>query len=96
MASTTIDRINQLSAERSRLYALASDGRRGEPEVLSQIADVTRQLDELWERRRRERAGRPDDIDRLVDREYARLYGPLGEESARPASHEGDRLLVAA
>jgi hypothetical protein len=63
----TIDRINQLSEERLRLTCEATNGHRGDPAVLQRIAAISRELEALWEERRRERAGRREGIDQLVD-----------------------------
>ncbi len=81
---TTLERINSLSAERSTLYRLATNGRRGDPRVRQQIDQISAELESLWETRRRERAGRLDGIDLLVDRSYAQLYGGDYHEAVAP------------
>lgn len=91
MATTIMDRINQLSAERSTLYRLAANGHRADPNVRLRVAQVSRELDALWERRRQERAGRREGIDLLVDRAYERLYGPgFADAVAPPHVSEGE------
>ena len=72
---TTIDRINQLSAERATLFSFTSNGHRGDPRVRQQIAQVSSELESLWNVRRQERAGQREGIDLLVDRSYEQLYG---------------------
>lgn len=71
----TLQRIDQLSEERSRLYRLGLGERRNDPEVRERISEITLELDKLWELRRRERVGRPEGIDRVVEEAYARIYG---------------------
>jgi hypothetical protein len=75
----TIERINQLAAERAGLFRAASNGQRGDPLVLVKISAIGQELERLWDQRRVERAGRTDGIDRLIDRQYEQMYGP-GEE----------------
>ncbi len=78
MATTTIDLINQLSAERARLYREASNGHRGDREVLARVHALDAEIGRLWDVRRQEKAVRRDDIDRLVDRAYEETYGREG------------------
>ena len=73
MKSFTMDRINHLSAERSRWYSLAANGQRGES--VRRIREVSQELEVLWDRRRRKLAGHHDAIELLVDRAYERVYG---------------------
>ena len=80
----TIDRINQLSAERARLYREATNGHRGDPEVLVRLHVLDAEIERLWELRRRERAGRRDGIDLLVDRAYEQAYGRRYEDAVSP------------
>lgn len=80
----TIDRINQLSAERSELFRRASNGRRGDPVVRDRIAAIDAELATLWQQRRTERAGRREGIDLLVDRSYAQAYGRNYEDAIAP------------
>ncbi len=97
--AATIDRINELSEERSRLFRLAGNGRRGDAEVLRRIQQISQELEHLWELRRQERAGRRDGIDLLVDRAYEAAYGSAYEDAvspARVAEPEGEKLAVAA
>ena len=82
--TTTIDRINELSAERGRLFRQAGNGRRGDAEVLRRIKEVSEEIGRLWEERRAERAGRRDGIDLLVDRAYQDAYGRGYEEAVFP------------
>lgn len=79
-----MERINELSAERGRLYRLAGNGRRGDAEILRQIKAISDEIDRLWEQRRAERAGRREGIDLLVDRVYQRAYGKDYEEAVFP------------
>jgi len=79
-----MERINELSAERGRLYRLAGNGRRGEVDVLRRIKELSQEIDRLWEQRRVERAGRRDGIDLLVDRSYQDAYGRGYEEAVFP------------
>jgi len=81
---STIERINQLTAERLALYGQASNGHRGEREVLRRIDQITVELELLWDERRQERAGRKEGIDLLVDRAYEETYGPGYEETISP------------
>ena len=70
--TTTLDRINELSAERARLFRQAGNGRRGDADVLRRIKEITEEIDRLWELRRAELAGRRQGIDLLVDSVYQR------------------------
>ena len=80
----TIERINQLSAERTRLYREATNGHRGDPEVLVRIHVIDAELQRLWDLRRQEKARQRDAIDRLVDHAYAQAYGPRYEDAVSP------------
>ena len=82
---TTIERINELTVERLRLYAQASNGRRGDREVIARVKVIEAELARLWELRRQERAGHLDGIDQVVDMVYRQTYGADYEESVRPA-----------
>ncbi len=82
----TIERINQLAAERARLFREATNGHRGDQNVLVRVSVIDQELERLWDQRRIERAGRAEGIDRLIDRQYEQMYGP-GEER-RPAERE--------
>ena len=84
MTVDTTQRINELSTERGNLYRLAANGRRGDAAVRQRIADVSVALEHLWEQRRRERAGRLEGIDRLIDSVYQRAYGPDYEDAVAP------------
>ncbi len=84
VASTAIlDRINEATAERATLYGLVGRGAAHARNRL-RIAEISQELSNLWDDRRRERAGHLDGIDRLVDQEYRRIYGTTYEEVARP------------
>lgn len=85
---TTMERIDRLSDERSRLYRSAVSSRRGAPNLKERIAKITGELDQLWELRRRERIGRLDGIDLLVESAYARIYGDDYRDAIAPAAVE--------
>ena len=93
--TTTIDRIDQLSDQRSRLYRLALDSRRGDDELKEHIRDITAELDQLWDLRRRERVGKLDGIDLLVERSYVQAYGKDYRDAVAPAAVEEDGQAVA-
>ncbi len=96
---TTIDRINQLSAERAKLFSLASNGHRGDPRVRQQIAQISSELESLWSARRQERAGQREGIDLLVDRSYEQLYGRDYDDAVAPlrvGSEEDNAAAIAA
>ncbi len=86
--TTTIQRIDQLSNERSRLFSIALDSRRGDAEMKQHIGEITSELDQLWDLRRRERVGKLDGIDLLVERSYAQTYGEDFRETVAPAAVE--------
>lgn len=99
MKTTTIDRINQLSAERTRLYRLASSDHLGDQDIRRRIAEVTGELERLWNRRRQERAGRLEGIDLVVERAYQRVYGDDFDNAVAPprvGRAEDEALTVAA
>ena len=92
-------RINQLSAERSELYRQRDNGRRHDANVLRRIQEISGELDGLWDERRRERVGRLDGIDLLVDRVYARAYGEDYDDAVAPprdAASEREAATLAA
>ncbi len=93
--TTTIDRIDQLSDQRSRLYRLALDSRRGDDELKQNIRDITAELDQLWDLRRRERVGKLDGIDLLVERSYVKAYGEDYRDAVAPAAVEEEGQAVA-
>lgn len=97
--TATLEQINRLTAERSHMYGLAGRGAAGARTRL-RIAEISLELSELWDDRRRKRAGRSDGIDRLIDQEYRRIYGAKYEEVVRPpAVEEAEQdvpILVAA
>ena len=86
MATATIDRINDLSGKRSRLYSAAGSGRATKSGVLQRIGALTSELDELWELRRAERAGRREGVDLLIERSYQQLYGRNVDDVISPPS----------
>jgi hypothetical protein len=95
---TTIERIDQLSNERARLYRVALDSRRGDQELKQRVAEITGELEQLWDLRRRERAGQLDAIDLLVERSYARTYGDDYRDVVAPAAveEEGQQIALVA
>jgi hypothetical protein len=95
---TTIDRINQLSSERTRLYSRAGNGRRGDTALLQRIHEIDAELKALWQRRRQERAGRPEGIDLLVERSYEQAYGRGFDDAVAPVpvAEAADARLAAA
>src|SRR3989304_4454231 len=84
MAANTIERINQLTAERLALYGQASNGHRGDPEVRARIAGISAEPGHLRGQRPQGRAGRRDGIDLLVDHAYRAAYGARYEEAISP------------
>ena len=97
--TTTIVRINKISAERAQLYGLTSNGRSGDPALLQRVGEIGRELELLWEQRRQERAGHREGIDLLIEREYQRLYGNGFEEAVAPllvSATEDEPAVVAA
>ncbi len=95
---TTIERIDQLSNERSRLYRIAIASRRGDAELKQRVAEITGELDQLWDLRRRERVGQLDGIDLLVERSYARIYGDDYRDAVAPLAveEEGQQIALVA
>ncbi|MCH8901602.1 MAG: hypothetical protein IIC88_04820 [Chloroflexi bacterium] len=92
-------RINQLSAERAELYRQRDNGRRRDASVMRRIQEASRELDGLWDERRRERIGRLEGIDLLVDRAYARAYGEDYDDAVAPprdAASEREAASLAA
>ena len=93
---TTIERIDRLSNERTRLYRLGKDSRHAKGTLKERVAQITAELDQLWDLRRLERIGRPDGIDLLVERSYAQIYGDNYRDRVAPmAADEKDMALVA-
>jgi hypothetical protein len=82
--ASTMERINELSAERGRLYGQAGNGRRGDVAVLQRIRELSEEIDRLWAQRRTERAGQREGIDLLVERAYQDAYGRTYEETVFP------------
>ena len=95
---TTIERIDQLSNERSRLYQIAPAGRRRDAELKQRVAEITGELDQLWDLRRRERVGRLDGIDLLVERSYTQIYGDDYRDAVSPSAveEEGQQIALVA
>jgi hypothetical protein len=96
MTTNTMDRINQLSTERTKLFVSA--GRRSDPALLERIHQIEGELASLWEARRQERAGRRDGIDLFIDRAYEHTYGRGYEEVVSPTAvaEEKDAVALAA
>lgn len=93
------ERMNQLSEERSELYRQRANGSRGDANVLRRIREVGSELDGLWDERRRERIGRLEGIDLLVDRAYTRAYGENYDDAVAPprdAASERETVTLAA
>lgn len=95
---TTIERIDQLSNERTRLYQIALDSRRGDRELKQRVAMITSELDQLWDLRRRERVGKLDGIDLLVERSYVQTYGEDYRDAIAPLAveEEGQQIALVA
>ncbi len=95
---TTMQRIDKLSSERSRLYSSTHTSRRAAPKLKQRIAKITGELDQLWELRRSERIGRLDGIDLLVDRSYKQTYGDGYRDAVAPAAveEEGQQIALVA
>ena len=95
----TMERINQVTAERAELFRLGSNGRRGNPKLKLRVAQLGKEIEALWEQRRQERAGVREGIDLLVDRAYASVYGADFENTVAPPSvgdAEEEAAVVAA
>ena len=93
------NRINQLVVERAELYRQRDNGRRRDANVLLRIQEASRELDGLWGERRRERIGRLEGIDLLVDRAYTRAYGEDYDDAVAPprdAATERESATLAA
>jgi hypothetical protein len=91
MTNDTMARINELTARRASLYREAP-GRLSAAELRARAGELTRQIEELWDRRRQERAGRLGGIDLLVEASYREAYGPRFDEAAAPgAAGDGGR-----
>ena len=86
MQTDTMERINQVSAEKAELFRLGSNGRRRAPELKQRIVQINQEIESLWEQRRQERAGIREGIDLLVDRAYASVYGDDFENAVAPPS----------
>jgi hypothetical protein len=80
----TMERINQLSAERAVLYRQASNGHRRDKAVLARIKEISAEIDQLWAQRRVDRIGRREGIDLVIDRVYESTYGKDYENSVSP------------
>ena len=95
---TTIERIDQLSDERSRIYRVATASRLGDVALKQRVGEITAELDQLWDLRRRERIGRLDGIDLLVERSYAQIYGDDYRDVVAPAAveEEGQQIALVA
>lgn len=93
--TTTIDRIDQLSDQRSRLYRIALNSHRGDDELKQHIREITAELDQLWDLRRRERVGKLEGIDLLVERSYVQAYGQDYRDAVAPAAVEEEGQAIA-
>ena len=95
---TTIESIDQLSNERRRLYQIALESRRGDRELKQRVAKITSELDQLWDLRRRERVGKLDGIDLLVERSYVQTYGEDYRDAIAPLAveEEGQQIALVA
>ena len=96
--TATMSRINRLTEKRAKLYSAASSGRKSGAAVREQINRISAELEQLWELRRRERVGRLDGIDLLIDQSYAQIYGTRFEDVVAPPTvndTEQDVALVA-
>jgi hypothetical protein len=78
----TMDRINELSVERAKLYRQASNGGRGNRDALARIKTIGAEIDALWEQRRVDRIGKREGIDLVIDRVYEHTYGKGYEDAA--------------
>ena len=94
-AMTTIERIDQLSKERSRLFSTAVDSRRGNQESTQRTKEIMAELDQLWDLRRRERVGKLDGIDLRVERSYAKVYGDNYRDAVAPTAVEEAQETIA-
>lgn len=92
---TTIERIDKLSTERTHLYRIGRKSRRGKGDLKRRVAQITAELEQLWDLRRRERIGRPDGIDLLVERSYTEIYGDDYRDAVTPIVVEDERDQVA-
>ena len=93
---TTLERIDELTNERSRLYRLALDSAKGDVEVKRRISEISDELNELWDLRRRERVGKLEGIDLLVEQSYARIYGENFETAVAPVTVEDEHTVAVA
>lgn len=99
MSTRTINRINLLASERTRLYQRAGGGGRTDARSVARIQQVSRELETLWDQRRRERTGRLEGVDLIVHRAYEQAYGRRYEDAISPptvAESEDDAVEVAA
>ena len=96
--TATMNRINRLPEKRVELYKRASLGRKSGAAVREQIREISAELEQLWNLRRKERVGLLDGIDLLVERSYAKIYGTRFEDVVAPptvSEAENDIALVA-
>ena len=92
---TTIERIDHLSNERSQLYRSADSSRRAARGLKQRVANITAELDQLWERRRVERIGHLDGIDLLVEESYVSTYGDTYRDTVSPTPVEEEQEAMA-
>jgi hypothetical protein len=88
MAANVLDEINRLSTERSELYREAGNHRLSGQVLRQRAGEIQGELNRLWDRRRRERAGRLEGIDLLVHQAYEQLYGRDFDTAPVPVSEE--------
>jgi hypothetical protein len=80
----TMQRINQLSAERAALYRQASNGHKRDRAVHERIKAIAAEIEGLWEQRRVDRIGKREGIDLVIDRVYEHTYGKDFEDTVSP------------
>lgn len=88
MAASVLDRINRLSEERSQLYRSAGNGGLCGSALRQRVHEIETELDRLWDQRRRQRAGRLEGIDLLVEPAYESLYGKSFDAAPVPVRSE--------
>ncbi len=93
--TTTIQRIDRLSHERSRPDRLVLDSQRSDRGMQHRIAEITGELDQLWVLRHRERVGKLSGIDLLVERSYAQNHGEDNRDAVAPPAVEEQQDTIA-
>jgi len=92
---TTIERIDRLSNKRSQLYRSADSSRRAARDLKQRVANITAELEQLWEQRRLERIGHLDGIDLLVEESYVSTYGDNYRDAVSPTPVEEEQEATA-